>query len=120
MKKELVMDFSPGEKLSTEELYKRLGISKDTWKRNRKDILVELANVYAYEVAYQGRSIIYTFLKQVGEYKSDAAARDEAFESAIVETISEQPLNTAANVARVINEEWHEVTSLRLYRENSL
>lgn len=75
-----------------------------------------------------GNKVIYRFLTD-GEYEykrktkaktEKVAARDIAFEEAIVETISEQPLNTAANVARVINEEWHEVTSLRLYRENSL
>lgn len=65
MKKALIMDFVENEKLSTEQLYKRLGISKDTWKRSRKDILMQLADVYEYEVSYQGRSTIYTFLKKI-------------------------------------------------------
>lgn len=67
-----------------------------------------------------GNKVIYHFLTD-GEYeytrKTKAASaktklRDEAFEAAILETISEQPLNTAANVTRVIMEDWHEVTDL--------
>ena len=79
--------------------------------------MLALANSCEYEVEYKGRSVIYHFLKD-GEYnytrKSSIAAtiRDEAFEAAILEIISEMPLNTAANVTRIILEDWPEVTSL--------
>lgn len=114
------MKFLKGEKLSTKELIKRIGISERTWKSNQKDILLVLSDSCEYEVIYKGRAIIYHFLKD-GEYsykrksqKSSAAAavRDEAFESAIIETLTDQPLNTAANVKRLIIDDWPEVIDL--------
>lgn len=108
------------ERLETKELIQKMGISDKTWKTNKKDILVALADSCEYEVEYKGRSTIYHFLND-GEYeyqrKNKAAsakeqARDAAFESAIVEIISEQPLNTAANVARIMNGYWPEITDL--------
>ena len=108
------------ERLNTKELIQKIGISEGTWKSNKKDILLAIADCCEYEVEYKGRATIYHFLSD-GEYDYkrktravtvDAAARDKAFEDAIVETISEQPLNTAANVARILKSEWHEVTDL--------
>ena len=111
------MKFYKGEQLSTKELIKRIGISHGTWDSKRKDILLALADSCEYEVIYEGRAIIYHFLKD-GEYSykrknsKDAQKRDEAFESAIIETLTDQPLNTAANVKRIIIDEWPEVTNL--------
>ena len=116
------MKFFRNEQLSTNELIKRLGISEGTWKKRRKDILFELANLYEYEVIYKGQARYYHFLED-GEFeyyhkrksqKSSVIAqkRDVAFESAIIETLTDQPLNTAANVKRIIIEEWPEVTRL--------
>lgn len=112
MRKKLIMNFQKNELLSTEELYKRLGITKDYWKKNRKEILIELSNIYEYEVIYEGRKIIYKFNNKIGNYLCSADKRDKAFEDAILEILQEQPLNTAANVARIIIKEWHEVTDL--------
>lgn len=114
------MKFYKGEQLNTKELIKRIGISHGTWDNKRKDILLALSNSCEYEVIYKGRAIIYHFLKD-GEYsyerksqKSSVAAqkRDAAFESAIIETLTDQPLNTAANVKRIIVDDWPEVTNL--------
>ena len=113
----IILTVVKDERLETKELIKRMGIGEATWKRNNKDILIALADCCEYEVEYQGRKTIYHFLKD-GKYeysrKNSAAAakRDKAFEDAIVETISEQSLNTAANVARILQSEWHEITDL--------
>lgn len=41
-----------GEKLDTKELIKRIGIGEATWKRNKNDILLALANVCEYQTSY--------------------------------------------------------------------
>lgn len=103
MKKYNYEGFNPGERLNTKEVYQRLGISDKTWKKNRKDILIELGNIYEYEVEYEGRTTIYHFIKRVGE--ATQSPRDEAFERAILTTLYFQPMNTAANVARIIQKD---------------
>lgn len=116
------MKFFKNEQLSTKELIGRLGVSEGTWKKRRKDILFELANLYKYEVIYSGQARYYHFLedgefeyhhkRKVKDLSANGIERDKAFESAIIETLTDQPLNTAANVKRIIIEEWPEVTKL--------
>lgn len=108
------MEIYAGDRLSTKDLIKKLGISEATWKRNRKDILKNLADSYVYEVEYEGRKTFYKFISTTGEYKTKTEERDEAFETAIIGTLQEKPLNTAKNVSRLINNKyyWPEITSL--------
>lgn len=103
-------NFFPEDKLNTKEVQKRLGISDATWKRNRKDILTELSNIYEYEIKYEGRTTIYHFIKRVGE--ATQLPRDEAFENAILSTLYFQPLNTAKNVSRIIQKEREDINSM--------
>lgn len=110
MKKYNYEGFNPGERLNTKEVYQRLGISDKTWKKNRKDILTELSNIYEYEIEYEGRTTIYHFIKRVGE--ATQSPRDEAFENAILSTLYFQPMNTAANVARIIQKEREDINSM--------
>lgn len=110
MKKYNYEGFNPGERLNTKEVYQRLGISDKTWKKNRKDILTELSNIYEYEIEYEGRTTIYHFIKRVGE--ATQSPRDEAFERAILTTLYFQPMNTAANVARIIQKEREDINSM--------
>lgn len=101
--KQLKFDaFVEDEKLSTKEFISKLGISMGTWKANRKDILIQFGNVFEYEVEYEGRSTFYHIIKRVNEVP---ATRDEAFERAILTTLYFQPMNTAANVARIIQKD---------------
>lgn len=110
MKKYNYEGFNPGERLNTKEVYQRLGISDKTWKKNRKDILTELSNIYEYEIEYEGRTTIYHFIKRVGE--ATQSPRDEAFENAILSTLYFQPMNTAANVARIIQKEREDINCM--------
>lgn len=108
--KQLKFDtFVEGEKLSTKEFISKLGISMGTWKANRKDILIQFGNVFEYEIEYEGRSTFYHIIKKVGEAPT---TRDEAFENAILSTLYFQPMNTAANVARIIQKEREDINSM--------
>lgn len=109
MKKINIESIHEGDRLTTKELYTRLGISDKTWKTNKKDILIEIGKVFEYEVEYKGRSIIYCFNKQVGIPK---ASRDKIYEDAILETLYFQPLNTAKNVSRIIQKENEDIKEL--------
>lgn len=46
------MLISKGEKLSTKELVKKIGISEGTWKNNKNDILMALSNACDFEAIY--------------------------------------------------------------------
>ncbi len=68
--------------------------------------------------ATAGNKVIYHFLtdceyeytRKAKAVSAKTIARDKAFEDAILEIISEQPLNTAANMTRIIKDDWPEVT----------
>lgn len=105
MKKELQV----GRYYSTKELQAFMGIKESTWSHKRDALLRNLSIYYDYEVEYDGRKAEYHILKKLGDYqgiprKRNAAKRDAVYSSQIIEVIKEDNVQTAANVARIIND----------------
>jgi hypothetical protein len=103
VKKEL----QEGRYYSTKELQSFMGVSPSTWNHKRNELLSNLGLYYEYEVMYDGRRRDYHILKKLGDYqnipnKRDAAKRDEVYKSKVVGVIKNDNVQTAANVARII------------------
>lgn len=91
-------------KLKSGEMAKALGISNPTWKKYKEEILANMEELgIKYKVIIKGRSIIYHFLTE-GEfnYIRKSERRDKIFEEEIISVIQKQPLNTPANISRII------------------
>ena len=87
-----------------------MGISESTWSHKRDELLRNLSLYYDYEVEYEGRTTKYHILKKLGDYqkipnKRDAKIRDNTYSEKIVEVIKEDNVQTAANVARIIQDD---------------
>ena len=111
------MKFYKDEKLTTEQLFKRLGICKRTFQNRKIDLLYDLSHFCKYEILREGRSEIYHFLED-SEYiycrknSKEMKERDAIYEKAIIQILTDQPLNTAANVSRIAKEKIPEISQL--------
>lgn len=118
------MQFTKGESLTTKELIKRLKISKNTWYSNKDTILAGLSQALDYSVQKKGSSVIY-IIESDGDYECNrkrcekAKEKDKVFEDAIMTTLIAQPLNTAANVARIIKKDNTQIAELN-YADSTL
>ena len=117
----LILQVNVGDKIDTKQLYTRMGISKNTFFNNKKDILLGLSEAWQYQVEYKGRSTIYHFIKKNYDFQysrktrkktEQSIIRDKVYQESILQTIQERPLNTAANVARILKQEWKQVRDL--------
>lgn len=100
------MFFKKGDTFTTTEFIKKLGCSERTWKRKKEEILTAFGKVIDFSIIKLGRKINYIILSD-GEFeyerkKDISEERNKVFQDTIVEVVREQPLNTAANVSRVI------------------
>ena len=101
------MNLQVNEELTTKELIEYLGVSKDVWKRNRNKLLENFGRYYEYEVIYRGRNINYRIIKRLDDYKpfeKKRDKRDKAYEENILDVISEDNIQTAMNVSRIIKD----------------
>jgi hypothetical protein len=94
-----------GKTYKTDDLIILLGISKSTWSRRKDEYLTSLSQAYEYEVTYKGRSVLYTFTKQIGDYQKPENKRSREKNDAVIhkfikEVIEEDNLQTAANMGR--------------------
>lgn len=102
------MNLVIGTAYTTKEMQEFFSVSKDQWKRNKNKLLENLGFYYEYEVERRGRSDYYTMVKQLGEYQpmqKKGEKRDDTYEKGIIQVISEDNIQTAANVARRLREE---------------
>ena len=102
------MNLAVGMTYSTKGMQEFFGVSKDTWKRKKNELLENLSYYYVYEVEYSGRNINYKIMEKLGDYQpiqKKGAKRDEAYENGIIQVISEDNIQTAANVARRLQKE---------------
>lgn len=93
--------------LSTKEMISFLGVSKDQWKRNKDKLLLHFGKFFEYEVLYQGRNINYHIIKELKPYEKftkekKSIQRERIYEKNIIEVISEDNIQTAKNVSRII------------------
>ena len=96
-----------GATYSTPEMRERLGVSESTWSHNKDKLLNNFRHYYQYEVSYEGRATLYHILKQLGDYqkppRKNAKEKHEiVYEEEIIEVIKVDNVQTAANVARII------------------
>ena len=106
------MDLEVGKTYSPKELIEFFDISQSTWDHYKDKYLNNLSNYYEYEVNYNGRRRTYTIIKKLGDYrkppnKRSSEHRNDVYQKEITEVIECDPIQTAANVSRIINE--HEV-----------
>lgn len=83
------------------------GVSKDVWKKNKNKLLENFGKYYEYEVVYRGRNIDYHIIKKIDDYKpieKKSAKRDRIYEDNILDVISEDNIQTAMNVSRIIKD----------------
>lgn len=101
------MELREGEYYSTAQMREFMDVSQSTWSHKRNELLDNFSLYYEYEVEYEGRTTTYHILKKLGDYqgipnKRDAEARRAAYSTQIIEVIKEDNVQTAANVARII------------------
>ena len=94
---------------TTEEMWKRMGISESTWSHKKNIYLDNFRLYYVYEVFYEGTFTKYHILKKLGDYKKpprkNAKENHEiVYENEIIEVVKEDNVQTAANVARIIKD----------------
>lgn len=102
------MIFTKDLKLTSGEMAKSLGIGRDTWARRKEEILANMEEQgIKYKITTKGKSIVYHFLSE-GEFnyvrksKKKTEQRDKVFEEEIISVIQKHPLNTPANISRII------------------
>ena len=101
------MELVVGKTYTTQELIKALDISQSTWDHSRDKYLMNLSNYYEYEVNYIGRRRTYTIIKKLGDYrkppnKRSSEERNAVYQNEITGVIEADPIQTAANVTRII------------------
>lgn len=113
----MIANINEGDSLNQKELCKAIGIAQNTFKSNKSRILEELTHCFEYEIVYSktGKPSKYVFTKKFYDYEYEAknqkskSEKDKFYEKVIPEIINEQPLNTPANMARVINTEYVDI-----------
>ena len=109
-----------GNAYNISELSKALGIDRKTFSRNKDRILLEMTEAYDYQTTYtaSGRISKIIIKDKHYDYKYEAmnkkkkAEKDKLYEEIIPEIIREQPLNTPANISRVVQAHYHEITNI--------
>lgn len=101
------MELEEGKIYTTQQMQKFMGISKSTWDHRRDELLENFCLYYEYEVVYEGRSTKYHILHKLGDYqkplsKRSKELRDQIYEKEIVGVIEQDNVQTAKNIARII------------------
>lgn len=94
------------------------GVNKSTWDKSKNKLLKHFGSFYEYELEkdqHDRRKTNYRILKKLGEYSPEprkGQKRDIAYENGIIDIISEDNVQTAANVARRLYLENYDVIKL--------
>lgn len=92
---------------TTKQIQEFMGVRQSTWSHKRDKLLENFSLYYEYECLYEGRCVNYHILQKFGDYqkplpKRNSQKRDKVYEEKIVDVIQEDNLQTAKNVARII------------------
>lgn len=90
--------FSVGEKLTSQEMTERLGITRRMWDTKRQKYLDLLAQFYKVEQTGYGMSRRYVIKEQIGEYEPYISSRDKKamekkYQEVILDEISKPHMN---------------------------
>lgn len=90
--------FSVGEKLTSQEMTERLGITRRMWDTKRQKYLDHLAQFYKVEQTGYGMSRRYVIKEQIGEYEPYISSRDKKamekkYQEVILDEISKPHMN---------------------------
>lgn len=90
--------FSVGEKLTSQEMTERLGITRRMWDTKRQKYLDHLAQFYKVEQTGYGMSRRYVIKEQIGEYEPyisprDKKAMEKKYQEVILDEISKPHMN---------------------------
>ena len=89
-------------------MYHFFEVSKDTWKKNKENLLLHLQQYYEYEVKYNEkdrRKIDYHIIRKIKDYeppKGKKARQNVIYSEQIVNVIEDYNWQTALNVSRII------------------
>lgn len=84
------------------------GVTKDTWKWKKEDLLLHLQNYYEYEAVYNPydrRRIDYHIFKKIKDYeplKGKRAQQNIIYSRHIINVIESDNIQTAMNIKRII------------------
>ena len=99
------MEIKENDVLTTKEMMSFFGATKDVWKRKREQLLQHFGNFYEYEIIYRGRNKDYHIIREIQAYKpieKKSTIRDRIYENNIIQVISDDNIQTAMNVYRII------------------
>ena len=95
---------------STKDMYQFFGVSKDTWKKKKEELLLHLQQFYEYECAYNKfdrRKLDYHIIRKIKDYeppKGKKARQNEIYSKQIVKVIEKDNWQTPSNVSRIIKD----------------
>ena len=93
---------------STEDMYNFFGVSKDTRKKKKDNLLLHLQHYYEYEIKYNEndrRKLDYHIIRKIKDYeppKGKKAKQNAIYSEQIINVIEEANWQTARNVSRII------------------
>ena len=91
-------------------MYQFFGVSKDTWKKKKEELLLHLQQFYEYECAYNKfdrRKLDYHIIRKIKDYeppKGKKARQNEIYSKQIVKVIEKDNWQTPSNVSRIIKD----------------
>lgn len=89
-------------------MYNFFGVSKDTWKKKKDNLLLHLQQYYEYEIKYNEndrRKLDYHIIRKIKDYeppKGKKAKQNSIYSEQIINVIEIDNWQTAKNVSRII------------------
>jgi hypothetical protein len=110
------MQLEENQTYSTKQMQEFFGVSESTWKKKKNELLANFGIYYEYKLVIEGRNWNYYIYKKIGEYvplPKKGEKRDQIYQQGIMEIISEDNVQTAANVARRLYLENYDISQLK-------
>lgn len=89
-------------------MYNFFGVSKDTWKKKKDNLLLHLQQYYEYEIKYNEndrRKLDYHIIRKIKDYeppKGKKAKQNSIYSEQIINVIEIDNWQTAKNISRII------------------
>lgn len=122
----MIADIKQGDVLNHQELALALHIGRATLNRNEERILQELKECYDYEIKYTktGRKSLFHFIKKLDDYEyitysKNTVKKNKVYKPIVLAVLHQQPLNTAANIARIILKDNQYSIAVKEFTESS-
>lgn len=96
---------------TTKEMIAFFGVSQNTWKKKKEQLLFHFGSFYEYEVEYDKhdyRKQNYRIIKKLFDYEppqKKSVKRDRTYENKIIDVIEYDNVQTAMNVSRLIKDD---------------